>query len=667
MQRIIVCPAVLCVLAGCVPTSPTSRLHAVEVGAELRQGLVAQESGAAVAAANGVPMAAKRWPLSQLHQLDDELASAEKLGVRLVVGILWQNETYTGAPSALPPGWDALCWDSPQPGCGPNYAIAATRAKALQAIRDLAAEYDGDPRIAAFTANVGDDGERRFCKKPLVTGPGTCRTAYDEAGLDMGVWQQFVQDVASTAAASFHETPVLFHYSGLGYAAWELGRDVEAAVGYGLGLMSSGLYPGMCTGNSHGGICNPVDPLLNDWQVSQVYPTVPIAMEQSWRYTGNEAALAWLWAVTHGAWQIHAQRETLANSIGTEWRETAEYMLSHPEAALWVARDIDPYHCASTYCGETGDWSRNVDKATAGDLAYNVSDFYMGWVARRAPVRLETAVTGPAEVIVWWADGEREAWTQPSGAVVEVDGTDYVHRVEARPLEATGKPPVFDCAGEMRDWDWLTDKYPGVRYLRSEASKAFRLVAVRETCGPAAVVVRVYGLDGAPAQNFVGLYWPEPEDPISTSGAVDRWYDAVGAMQRTGDDGHTGFGLGANSYIGPDGGPHAAWVLSPSAGSDALDRFGMLGGTNHYGPLSLDFRLEVDVEPTITATPTRAATATWTPTWTPSPSPTATWTPAPTATATSTPTGTATPEPGGGWRIRGSIGDVIVDIIVEER
>lgn len=159
-------------------------------------------------------------------------------------------------------------------------------------------------------------------------------------------------------------------------------------------------------------------------------------------------------------------------------------------------------------------------------------------------------------------------------------------------IQRLAAPAVYDAHGNRQDWDWLTQKYPGVRYvLDTEHPRRFALTAVRETVGPAAVIVRVYGATGAPSQNHVGFYWPGPEEPLSTAGALARHQPYVGAIQQTDAEGHTGFGFGGGSVIKNGKGPHWAWVLSPKAGSDALADFGWLGGTDHAGPLSMDFTL----------------------------------------------------------------------------
>lgn len=429
---------------GAVYCIQERQLASAQATTGIPRGLVLQEGAADLAASYGVSMAAKRWPASYCHlegdelicpQLDAMMEQAETFGVTLVPGLMHQNETYTGAPSALPQHWDAVCWQGPEPGCGPNYANPVTRTRIFNYVRGFAKRYDG--QFPAFQGCIGDDGERRFCKRQGQE----CTAAYEAAGLTARTWELYVADYIRVTAESFTQSEVLMVHSGMGTGAWELGRDVKLMAGAGLGLMSSGLYPGQCRGNSYGGECNPLEPLMVDWMVPAIYPDTFMAMEQSWRYTGNMAALSWLWAITHGADQIHAQRETLRNSTDTEWRESVSFVLAHPEAALWIARDLDRERCIEwyglhgDYCGEEGDWSINVtDASVSGELGFDVGTNYMGWVARRGPVELRTTIAGPAQIIVWYADGTRESWQQTSGELVLVDTEEWVHRVEVRPV-----------------------------------------------------------------------------------------------------------------------------------------------------------------------------------------------------------------------------------------
>ena len=63
-------------------------------------------------------------------------------------------------------------------------------------------------------------------------------------------------------------------------------------------------------------------------------------------------------------------------------------------------------------------------------------------------------------------------------------------------------------------------------------------------------------------------------------------------VQTTDNRGLLGFGLGAGSHIRELllGGPHTLWLVDQDLPSDGISGVGMLGGTNHHGPLTLTFR-----------------------------------------------------------------------------
>lgn len=428
------------------------KIYAVQ---SIPRGLVVQEGGADVAMAGGVTMAATRWPANYgFGPIDRELEKAKQNGIKLIIGWCLDND---GRYDCTPSSWERVCWGSGEgsANCGPNYAKPEVQNLIFQSIRELGRRYDGHPQVVAIMANIGMDGERRFCKRPFAGDP--CWEAYARAGLTRQVWEKYVRDIARVYAESFQKTPVLWHYSGFGFHAAEIERDVKLGVEAGFGLMSSGLYPAMCSGNSMGGQCNPLEPIMNDWQIPSVYPNHPLAMEQSLAYTGGQAALAWLWAVTHNAWQIHAQRQTLQSSIGTEWRETAEYMLENPTAAIWVAWHPDQSLCSKCgrpyYCPEQGNWQRNILKEEGNmEVRFNLeTNDYRGWVTRKSPIKLTTNINGPVEIRVVLADGSQKTWKQANGTLITLEEGYWVHRIEVRPT--SGSPactPPPDCLEKCR-------------------------------------------------------------------------------------------------------------------------------------------------------------------------------------------------------------------------
>ena len=160
---------------------------------------------------------------------------------------------------------------------------------------------------------------------------------------------------------------------------------------------------------------------------------------------------------------------------------------------------------------------------------------------------------------------------------------------------------IFDKNGVQRDMGWLRLKYGNVQFLNAGAGiTKFRLARVDETEGPAVIKVRVVAENGLP-QSYqpVANHWPSNDLPdLRNAGLKTLWRDQA-MNQQTDGAGFTGFGLGTGSYIRDlqEGGPHVVWVLSPSLPSDGLSGIGMLGGTNHAGPLFLTFQIGDDETP----------------------------------------------------------------------
>jgi hypothetical protein len=145
---------------------------------------------------------------------------------------------------------------------------------------------------------------------------------------------------------------------------------------------------------------------------------------------------------------------------------------------------------------------------------------------------------------------------------------------------------------------WLREKYGNVQLLDAGPGEKFRLMRIDETEGPAVIKVRVLDWEATPWRGQpVANHWPDPGLPdLRNAGLKTLWRDRA-ENQNTDDAGFTGFGIGIGSYIRDlqEGGPHVVWVLSPSLPSDGLSGVGMLGGTNHAGPLFLTFQIGEDL------------------------------------------------------------------------
>jgi len=175
------------------------------------------------------------------------------------------------------------------------------------------------------------------------------------------------------------------------------------------------------------------------------------------------------------------------------------------------------------------------------------------------------------------------------------------------PIGGTVETQILDKDGTKRDAAWLKATYGTVIVPAPVTSgKKFVLARIKVTEGPSTLIVRVNDSSGAPlAQHAVALYWADaPTDLTTPDAAVFKTiFKPRANVQWTDGGGVTGYGLGLGSYIYDTntGGPHAVWLLHNQYQSDALDKVGMLAGTEHRGPLDLTFVLadaEIVVPPT---------------------------------------------------------------------
>ena len=153
---------------------------------------------------------------------------------------------------------------------------------------------------------------------------------------------------------------------------------------------------------------------------------------------------------------------------------------------------------------------------------------------------------------------------------------------------------IFDQQGNRKDWAWLTATFGRMEFLDAGGATKFRLMRVDVTEGPANLKVRVLNEAGQPqVQQPVANHWPDNTLQLLGGGGLKSVWQPRASIQYTGSDGFTGYGLGGGSYIKDlaAGGAHTVWVLSPSLPSDGLAGIGMLGGTNHVGPLFLTFQI----------------------------------------------------------------------------
>jgi len=154
-------------------------------------------------------------------------------------------------------------------------------------------------------------------------------------------------------------------------------------------------------------------------------------------------------------------------------------------------------------------------------------------------------------------------------------------------------PIVYDMNGSERNMEWLRSKYGNLVYLDAGETDKYELVRIDETEGIALIKVRVLGAAGGTQSGaYVANHWADDALPALDGGGHQTLWQARALVQATDNRGLSGFGLGTGSYIRDllVGGPHTLWVLDQDLPSDGLSGVGMLGGTNHHGPLTLTFR-----------------------------------------------------------------------------
>ena len=157
-------------------------------------------------------------------------------------------------------------------------------------------------------------------------------------------------------------------------------------------------------------------------------------------------------------------------------------------------------------------------------------------------------------------------------------------------------PVLLDSSGTVRDLGWFVDRFgAAVAWTCAEphpdADHVFRLVELREQCGPAVLIVRVLSGDGAPLAGLAVVRgWPGapalPEyDPPASRYTIPEQPGEIarGVVGWTSGSGDVGFGLGPGDYYDPATGSGVSWayIADYDGPSDLIQGLGMLSGTEH--------------------------------------------------------------------------------------
>lgn len=168
-------------------------------------------------------------------------------------------------------------------------------------------------------------------------------------------------------------------------------------------------------------------------------------------------------------------------------------------------------------------------------------------------------------------------------------------------------PLVYNAAGEIRDLDWLRQKYgPFIIHTppalpEGETALTWKVTALREKLdAPAALVVQTRDIDRELLPGVkVAWYWPDADEDASC-GPLGAPFEGVipgrAVVGYANVNGDTGFAMGEGAYYWADRGergPHATWIHGAGTRSELVLGLGMLAGTNHFH-FDVEFSLCVD-------------------------------------------------------------------------
>lgn len=164
-------------------------------------------------------------------------------------------------------------------------------------------------------------------------------------------------------------------------------------------------------------------------------------------------------------------------------------------------------------------------------------------------------------------------------------------------------PALYDQTGQVQDAAWLMDRFGIVSWQCAEphpdAGYVFRLVELREACGPAVIIVNVRDENGYPLEGRAVIrYWPGADPLPEYEPPASRWTD-LGVVGWTSGSGDVGFGLGQGDYYFPETGNGVTkiYIADYDGPSDLVENLGMLGGTEHCTLYPVYHRIPAEVDP----------------------------------------------------------------------
>lgn len=148
---------------------------------------------------------------------------------------------------------------------------------------------------------------------------------------------------------------------------------------------------------------------------------------------------------------------------------------------------------------------------------------------------------------------------------------------------------IYDVLGNEKDAAWLASTWGAVvsESLRREGEANFELVELQEKEGPSEFVVTVLDRNGAPwSGRYAMRYYPSapnswPNGSVPADIPCPSYARAHMVYGPTDKSGIVGFGVGTGDYAGPGEGVTSIWIGEHYAGTDVVEKLGMMPNTNH--------------------------------------------------------------------------------------
>ena len=326
-------------------------------------------------------------------------------------------------------------------------------------IKDLAARYDGDPRLAWVEISTGMYGENWPAD---FFWHAAC---LEDAGLTSALWVQTMKQIVDIYDEAFSQTPLLLQFAPYYRLSTERREITEYAARKGIGLKHNGLWP-----DTNGAIVD--DPGKSYYRAGQYDPFLLWGDQVATGWEGQEYQLTGdvgtLWGMYSGLNKhvdyILLGEEIVSNPSRRPMLEFAQTYLGRTVSdtpAVWVAlREHDPYWLGQTEWfpqrGNYDFWLYQMDTVPGGRTVpeWEVSEHPEGRWTRR------TDQTRGQRYMVFDVD---DAYLYDTvGGSVRVDITYYDQGQDRWALQYDGSGDPYSDARVVQKTDsgqWRTEAF----------------------------------------------------------------------------------------------------------------------------------------------------------------------------------------------------------------